>query len=67
MSADHGFVRSLDESFQDTLAPGSLVVGAAYGLIGIVHYNAPIEGHPFLGQVEFALGLATLNTLLPIP
>jgi len=61
MSADHGFVRSLDESFQDTLAPGSLIVGAAYILIGIIHYNAPVEGHPLLGQVEFTLGLATLG------
>ncbi len=59
--AESGFVHSLDESFQDTLVPGALIVGFAYVVIGSIHAFVAPGLSPILGPIELATGLATLS------
>ncbi len=60
MRNEFGYVRSLDESFQDVLAPCALIVGLTFLAVGWSRSYIPDSGFRTLTIAEITAGLALL-------
>ena len=61
MPAESRFHHSLDESLRDTLAPGALVIGGAYLLVGWMRWMTTEPGSDVYGPLQLATGVLMLS------